>query len=358
MKNKQAFTLIELLVVALIIGVLAAVALPQYQHAVLKSRFSALMPLAKSVANAQETYYLANGRYATDVNLLDIDIPDDPKIGVSIPDDTDNYAYVLVYNDDIKANYIVYQAHSENFPYNIHCEADKSDSNAMWLCDKGLNGEHLTGGKSLSGGAWNTYILQGSENDGTFSACSGTAPADVSNYNSTAVGTAYCDENTGRWRYEWTGPTRGSASCWDVKAYECAGYTFNTRYTSCSTSVAYGCAGTTYAKSDTYCAGTSSYGCADTNFISTDTYCAGRAANACVGAHVYAGAFCSADAVGGCDGVVYLPNDSKTLVGCCQGSYCPVGSPQCASNKRWNKKCWGENGSSVECGTEYSQYAQ
>ena len=73
--NKQAFTLIELLVVVLIIGILAAVALPQYQKAVYKSRYATLKNLVKSVADAEEIYYLANGKYTGDLTELDIELP-------------------------------------------------------------------------------------------------------------------------------------------------------------------------------------------------------------------------------------------------------------------------------------------
>ena len=73
MKNKQAFTLIELLVVVLIIGILAAVALQQYQKTVLKSRVAQVIPIVRAVAQAQEVYFLANGEYATSVDELGID---------------------------------------------------------------------------------------------------------------------------------------------------------------------------------------------------------------------------------------------------------------------------------------------
>ncbi len=71
----SGFTLIELLVVVLIIGILTAVALPQYQKAVAKSHYATIKPLLKSIAHAQEIYYLSNGEYADSMDKLAVTAP-------------------------------------------------------------------------------------------------------------------------------------------------------------------------------------------------------------------------------------------------------------------------------------------
>lgn len=71
----DGFTLIELLVVVLIIGILAAVALPQYQKAVLRSRYAQTQILARNVYDALQRYYMANGDYPPNLAELDIQLP-------------------------------------------------------------------------------------------------------------------------------------------------------------------------------------------------------------------------------------------------------------------------------------------
>ena len=74
MKNSHAFTLIELLVVVLIIGILAAVALPQYQKAVDRAHLASYIKLSTQIRDAQNVYFWEHGTYAGNLANLDLNI--------------------------------------------------------------------------------------------------------------------------------------------------------------------------------------------------------------------------------------------------------------------------------------------
>ena len=108
--------------------------------------------MARSLAQAQESFYLSAGDYAENLSELDVSVPGNPtgktttlsdgtqiKLGVE-----DNHIYVRSEKGDNAL--MIYQNHSPNFAGETHCEAKQDDTLANWLCEKGLQGT-LVGNK-------------------------------------------------------------------------------------------------------------------------------------------------------------------------------------------------------------------
>ena len=120
--QKRGFTLIEMLVVVLIIGILAAIALPQYQKAVIKSRFAEAFVMLRNIGEAVKLCELERGSSGTELE----DCHEPSNLPVAFPEDSVYYTSAIgsprgsfiysPYNGWISANNAIAIANYQQHP--------------------------------------------------------------------------------------------------------------------------------------------------------------------------------------------------------------------------------------------------
>ena len=175
-KKNKGFTLIEMLVVVLIIGILAGIALPQYQIAVTKAKVASILPLMRRWKDALQEYKLQHGsyddlEYSTGAATLGVNWPSDWNDGncgdrieceneywscsanefrgsvYCLHDFNDGFILIFMHNSDIL---------DEDVAGLTTCEGEE-DTEAEKVC-KALGGKAL-GNVSLWGNSFIVYKL-------------------------------------------------------------------------------------------------------------------------------------------------------------------------------------------------------
>ena len=140
-RRHSGFTLIELLVAVLNIGILAAIALPQYELAVKKSKATRHIISANAMIREVQAYYLANGTWPASLNDAGIDKPTSCDAWI------EGSTYFIVCSRHYRV------ALKEGKIGSRYCYADKNDTFENKLC------KTLTGASSPTNatGTYNRY---------------------------------------------------------------------------------------------------------------------------------------------------------------------------------------------------------
>ncbi len=143
-KIAHGFTLIELLVVVLVIGILAAVGLPQYQKVIFESQMSEVITSARQLAKQIELYYMEYGTYPQHWKELAL-------TWSNCTETKDSLAYLICphfYADLNDANFIIYKTPNGVSSFSplfirydfIHTEATAA---GRFLCNSSGQGNDL-----------------------------------------------------------------------------------------------------------------------------------------------------------------------------------------------------------------------
>ena len=146
--GRKGFTLLELLIVVLIIGILAAIALPQYRKAVAKTQLAQLLNVTKSFVTSLHSYYLTNDKFpvktngVNGINFLDISISnEDTKC--SVVDNGTNTTVTFIYCNN--KNFAVWTAVYPNKAMVTEIGMNSVEENpALSYAAKELFGNRLT----------------------------------------------------------------------------------------------------------------------------------------------------------------------------------------------------------------------
>lgn len=96
---EKGFTLIELMIVISIIGILATIAIPQYDAYRKRSYNSGALWDIKNGGTAQESYYVDSLSYASDTGALsDYGLSSTEGVVLSLSSDGDGYTFVAYHS--------------------------------------------------------------------------------------------------------------------------------------------------------------------------------------------------------------------------------------------------------------------